>query len=69
MADDEGVARLIQAARDLVDAYRRKATANEHFQALEQAVEGLGDAGQARPVPPEEGPPVSGLPASEPPAR
>jgi hypothetical protein len=67
MAEDEGVARLIQAARDLVDAYRRKATANEHFQALERAVEGLGDAGRPRPAPPEEGPPVTGLPASEPP--
>jgi hypothetical protein len=67
MAEDEGVARLIQAARDLVDAYRRKATANEHFQALERAVEGLGDAGRPRPAPPEEGPPIAGLPASEPP--
>ena len=43
---DERVARLIEAARDLVDAYRRKATANEHFQALERAVEALGGSGR-----------------------
>ena len=69
MAEDEGVARLIQAARDLVDAYHRKATANEHFQALEQAVEALGDTAQARPAPPEQAPPVAGLPDEIPPAR
>jgi hypothetical protein len=69
MAEDQRVDRLIEAARDLVDAYRRKATANEHFQALEQAVEDLGGTGRPRPAPPEEGPPVSGLPEQEPPAR
>ncbi len=58
MAEDERVARLIEAARDLVDAYRRKATANEHFEALEQAVDALGTsdrptpAGTADPVTP-----------------
>ena len=69
MAADERVDRLVQAARDLVDAYHRKATANEHFQALERAVEALGGAGRARPAPPEEGPPLSGLPEEGPPAR
>ncbi|HEX8134462.1 MAG TPA: hypothetical protein VF880_13685 [Actinomycetes bacterium] len=69
MATDERVARLIQAARDLVDAYHRKATANEHFQALEQAVEALGDTDRPRPAPPEKGPPVAGLPDERPPAR
>jgi hypothetical protein len=57
MAEDERVARLVQAARDLVDAYRRKATANEHFQALEQAVEGLGAPAGQQAAPPE--PPAS----------
>jgi hypothetical protein len=47
---EERVARLIEAARDLVDAYRRGATANEHFQALQRAVDALGGAG--RPAPP-----------------
>jgi hypothetical protein len=42
MTQDDRVARLVDAARDLVDAYRRQATANEHFEALEQAVEALG---------------------------
>jgi hypothetical protein len=28
---DERVAQLIQAARELIDAYERKSTANEHF--------------------------------------
>jgi hypothetical protein len=69
MATDERVARLIQAARDLVDAYHRKATANEHFQALEQAVEALGDTAQVRPAPPEQAPRVAGLPDESPPAR
>ena len=64
MAADQRVDRLVQAARDLVDAYHRKATANEHFQALERAVEALG-----RPAAPEEGPPLSGLPEEGPPAR
>jgi hypothetical protein len=48
MPEDDRVARLIQAARDLVDAYRRQATANEHFQALERAVEALD--GPSRPT-------------------
>jgi hypothetical protein len=39
---DERVARLIQAARELIDAYERKATANEHFLKLEAAVDALG---------------------------
>jgi hypothetical protein len=39
---DERVARLIQAARELIDAYERKATANEHFLKLEAAVNALG---------------------------
>src|SRR5215211_6179625 len=38
---DERVARLIQAARELIDAYERKATANEHFLELEAAVDAL----------------------------
>jgi hypothetical protein len=50
MAEDERVARLVEAARDLVDAYRRKATANEHFEALERAVEGLGGTGTRAPT-------------------
>jgi hypothetical protein len=69
MATDERVARLIQAARELVDAYHRKATANGHFQALEQAVEALGDTDRPRAAPPEEGPPVAGLPDEGAPAR
>jgi hypothetical protein len=36
---DERVARLIQAARELIDAYERKSTATEHFLKLEAAVE------------------------------
>jgi hypothetical protein len=64
MAGDESLARLIEAARDLVDAYRRKATANEHFEALERAVEGLGGAqpGGAKPSPGE----AAGGPSSTP---
>ena len=60
MATDERVARLIQAARDLVEAYHRKATANEHFQALEQAVDALGGPGRAEARPPaaDPGPPA-----------
>jgi hypothetical protein len=41
---DERVARLIQAARELIDAYERKSTANEHFLKLEAAVDGLGSS-------------------------
>ncbi len=39
---DERVTQLIQAARELIDAYERKATANEHFLKLEAAVDALG---------------------------
>jgi hypothetical protein len=39
---DERVAQLVQAARELIDAYERKATANEHFLKLEAAVDALG---------------------------
>ena len=42
---DERVARLIQAARELIDAYERKSTANEHFLKLEAAVQALGGTG------------------------
>ena len=42
VSGDERVARLIQAARELIDAYERKATANEHFLKLEAAVDALG---------------------------
>ena len=45
---DERVARLIQAARELIDAYDRKSTANEHFLKLEAAVDAL-DGGNPRP--------------------
>jgi len=46
---DERVARLIQAARELIDAYERKSTANEHFLKLEAAVDALGgSSSQAR---------------------
>ena len=38
---DERVARLIQAARELIEAYERQSTANEHFLKLEAAVEAL----------------------------
>ena len=39
---DERVAQLIQAAREPIDAYERKSTANEHFLKLEATVEALG---------------------------
>jgi hypothetical protein len=46
---DERVARLIQAARELIDAYERQSTANEHFLKLEAAVDVLGGtSGQPR---------------------
>ena len=38
---DERVAELIQAARELIDAYERKSTSNEHFLKLEAAVNAL----------------------------
>jgi hypothetical protein len=41
---DERVAPLIQAARELIDAYERKSTANEHFLKLEAAVDALGSS-------------------------
>jgi hypothetical protein len=43
---DERLTQLIQAARELIDAYERKATANEHFLKLEAAVDALDDSGQ-----------------------
>ena len=43
---DEHVARLIQAARELIDAYERQSTANEHFLKLEAAVDALGGTSQ-----------------------
>lgn len=51
---DERVAQLIQAARELIDAYERKATANEHFLKLEAAVDALGggSSGPEGPVSP-----------------
>jgi hypothetical protein len=45
VAGDERVAQLIQAARELIDAYKRKSTANEHFLKLEAAVDALGGSG------------------------
>ena len=46
---DERVAQLMQAARELIDAYERQSTANEHFLKLEAAVEALdGTSGQPR---------------------
>jgi short chain dehydrogenase len=42
VGDDERVARLIQAASELIDAYERKSTANQHFLKLEAAVDTLG---------------------------
>jgi hypothetical protein len=47
---DERVARLIQAARELIDAYERKSTANEHFLKLEAAVNELGGSSPRTPV-------------------
>jgi hypothetical protein len=47
---DERVARLIQAARELIDAYERKSTANEHFLKLEAAVDALGGSGRQTPA-------------------
>jgi hypothetical protein len=50
---DQRVAQLIQAARELIDAYERKATANEHFLKLEAAVDALGGgSGPEGPVSP-----------------
>lgn len=36
---DERVARLIQAARELIDALERQSTANKHFLKLDSAVD------------------------------
>ena len=47
---DERVAPLIQAARELIDAYERKSTANEHFLKLEAAVDALGGTGGQTPA-------------------
>ena len=58
---DERVARLIQAARELIDAYERKSTANEHFLKLEAAVDALGGtSGQTRAGPDPATPPTTG---------
>src|SRR5215207_7342200 len=58
---DERVARLIQAARELIDAYERKSTANEHFLKLEAAVEALGGtSGQPRADQNPAAPPTTG---------
>jgi hypothetical protein len=54
--NDERVARLIAAARDLVDAYQNRSTANQHFLELQQAVEAL-DSGR-RPAAPAQDAPV-----------
>jgi hypothetical protein len=57
---DEPVARLIHAARDLIDAYERKSTANEHFLNLEAALDALNDSRpRARPDPGPETPPIA----------
>jgi hypothetical protein len=56
---DERVARLIQAARELIDAYERKSTANEHFLKLEAALDALdGTSGQTRADPNPAAPPT-----------
>jgi len=58
---DERVAQLIQAARELIDAYERKSTANEHFLKLEAAVDALGrPSGQTRADPDPATPPTTG---------
>ena len=57
---DERVARLIQAARELIDAYERKSTANEHFLKLEAAVDALGGSSpQTRAYPDPTTPPTT----------
>ena len=50
MGGDERVARLIQAARELIDAYERQSTANEHFLKLEAAVDAVAPAGRHEPT-------------------
>jgi hypothetical protein len=58
---DERVARLIQAARELIDAYERKSTANEHFLKLEAAVDALGGSNPRTQVDHDPGtPPTTG---------
>jgi hypothetical protein len=42
VSGDEHVARLIQAARELIDALERKSTANKHFLKLNAAVDARG---------------------------
>ena len=60
---DERVARLIQAARELIDAYERKSTANEHFLRLEAAVDALGASSPRTQVDHEPAtPPTTGWP-------
>jgi hypothetical protein len=41
------VANLVEAARALVDAYRRQATDKEDFERLARAVDALGERGPA----------------------
>ena len=56
---DERVAQLIRAARELIDAYERKSTANEHFLKLEAAVDALSSlSGQTRADPDPATPPT-----------
>src|SRR5215211_3789803 len=50
MGGDERVAWLIQAARELIDAYERQSTANEHFLKLEAAVDAVAPAGRHEPT-------------------
>ncbi len=58
---DERVARLIQAARELIDAYERKSTANEHFLKLRAAVDALeGNSAQLRADHDPASPPTTG---------
>jgi hypothetical protein len=47
---DERVTQLIQAARELIDAYERKSTANEHLLKLEAAVDALGGISDQTPA-------------------
>jgi hypothetical protein len=57
---DDRVARLIQAARELIDAYERKSTANEHFLKLEAAVDALGSPSRQTQADPDPATPPTG---------
>jgi len=57
---DERVARLIEAARELINAYERKSTANEHFLKLEAAVDALSSSPQTRADHDPAAPPTTG---------